>query len=267
MALNIGCQTYTWQMSYDKYANKLNHILNVIEQAGFSGVEPEVCMLGPYRDNPQQLVDDLAARNLKLGALCLALPWEHPEETAEEIAETEFVFNFLKYFPGTLLALVHLPGKDRSNLAERQQNALKCINEVARRANAQGIECAFHPNSPEGSVFKFKEDYDVMFAGLDTRYVGYAPDTGHIANGGMDAEDVIRANRSIIKHVHFKDITADGKWTSMGQGVINHSAIIQFLAETNYSGWIMVEEESDEAEREPDKYTLQNGKYMAEAVQ
>lgn len=267
MALNIGCQTYTWQMSYDKYADKLNHILDVVEQAGFSGVEPEVCMLGPYRNNPLLLAEDLEKRNLKLGALCLALPWENEHENAEEQAETEFAFNFLKHFPGTLLVLVHLPGKDRSNLVERQNNALSCINEVAKRASSCGIECAFHPNSHEGSVFRNKEDYDVMFAGLDTRYVGYAPDSGHIANGGMNPEEVIRINRSIIKHVHFKDITADRKWTSMGEGVINHAAIIQFLVDTGYSNWIMVEEESEEAEREPDRLTIQNGEYIKSSLE
>jgi inosose dehydratase len=262
MTQKIGCQTYTWQMSYEKYANQLPHILDVIAQAGYSGVEPEVCMLGLYRNNPQLLAEDLEKRNLKLGALCLALPWEHQQETEEEAKEAEFVFDFLKHFPGTLLVLVHLPGKDRSNLHERQNNALSCVNEVAKRASKQGIECAFHPNSPEGSVFRYQEDYEAMFEGLDTRYVGYAPDTGHIANGGMDPELVIRKNRAIIKHVHFKDITESNKWTSMGEGIINHSAIIKYLNETDYSNWIMVEEESEEAEHEPDSLTIQNGKYM-----
>lgn len=262
MTLKIGCQTYTWQMSYEAYANQLNHILDVIAQAGYQGVEPEVCMLGPYRDNPQLLAADLKSRNLKLSALCLALPWENEQETPEEMAEADFVFDFLKYFPDTLLALVHLPGKDRSNLQQRQRNALSCINKVSRRASEKGIECAFHPNSPKGSVFRTKEDYDVMFEGLDTQYVGYIPDTGHIANGGMDPEEVIRENREIVKHVHFKDITENKEWTSMGNGIINHPAIIKFLDETQYSDWIMVEEESEEAERDPDRLTIQNGKYM-----
>lgn len=262
MTFKIGCQTYTWQMSYETYANKLDQILDVVAQAGFKGVEPEVCMLGDYRNNPTLLKADLEKKTLKLGALCLALPWEQEQETPEEVKETEFVFNYLKHFPETLLVLVQLPGKDRSNLAERQKNALSCINALAKRASILGIGCAFHPNSPEGSVFRTKEDYEVMFEGLDTRYVGYAPDTGHIANGGMDPLEVIKNNRNIIKHVHFKDITAAKEWTSMGEGVIDHPVIMEYLEKTNFSNWIMVEEESVEAEREPDHYTIQNGKYL-----
>lgn len=263
MALNIGCQTYTWQMSYDKYTNRLTHILDIVQKAGFRGVEPEVCMLGAYRDAPLLLAEHLRERNLTLGALCLALPWNNREETAEEAEEASFAIEWLKHFPGTLLTLVNLPGKDRSDLPERQKNALSCMNEVAKRADGVGIACAFHPNSPTGSIFRTKEDYEVMFDGLDTRYLGYAPDTGHIANGGMDPMEVIRANRSIIRHVHFKDITADRKWTSMGDGVIDHPAIMKFLEETNYHGWIMVEEESERAEADPDTYTIRNGRYMA----
>jgi inosose dehydratase len=266
MTLNIGCQTYTWQMSYDKYASQLGHIIDVVEKAGFRGIEPEVCMLGPYRKNPELLAEDLQKRNLELAALCLALPWANDKETAEEEKEANLVFEFLKHFPGTLLTLVNLPGKDRSNLEERQKNALSCVNEVGKRASHFGITSAYHPNSPEGSVFRTKEDYEVMFSGLDTRYVGYAPDSGHIANGGMDPVKVIRSHRSIIKHVHFKDITADRQWTSMGDGVIDHPAILKFLVETDYPGWIMVEEESVQAEVEPDHYTLQNGQYMAEVL-
>jgi inosose dehydratase len=103
-----------------------------------------------------------------------------------------------------------------------------------------------------------------MFAGLDNRYIGYAPDTGHIANGDMDPLEIIRMSRSIVKHVHFKDISAEKRWMAMGEGVLDHVSIVQYLKNNNYSGWIRVEEESVEAELDPDQVTLQNGKYLAE---
>jgi inosose dehydratase len=261
MALQFGCQTYTWQMCYEKYSNQLENILNVVQSAGFSGIEPEVCMLGSYRNDPLMLKEDLQARSLQMGALTLALEWRHLTETKEELEEAEFVFNFLKHFPDTLLVLVQLPHLDRSNLAEKQNNALSCINEVAKRASSRGIACAFHPNSPSGSVFRTESDYAAMFDGLDSRYVGYVPDTGHIVNGGMDPLKIIQSVRPIINHVHFKDITEDKQWTAMGEGIINHPAIVQYLKNTDYNGWIMIEEESHQAELEPDHVTLLNGQY------
>jgi inosose dehydratase len=145
----------------------------------------------------------------------------------------------------------------------RQQNALANINSVARRAYEAGIVCAFHPNSPVGSVFRIEEDYSILLEGLDSRYCGYAPDTGHIAKGGMDPETIIRKYRPLIKHVHFKDIdTSSEEWSALGQGSIDHQGIVRYLKETGYDGWIMVEEESVAAESDPDHVTIQNGCYV-----
>ncbi|OMF26723.1 hypothetical protein BK133_19980 [Paenibacillus sp. FSL H8-0548] len=266
MTIPFGFQTYTWQMSYEKYRDQLDHILTTVTEAGGAGIEPEVCMLGRYTDTPLALLDELDRKGLRLSALCLALEWRHGEETEEERAEADRIIRYLKYFPGTILTLVQLPGKDRSDLVNRQSNALSNINAVAQRAFDQGIPCAYHPNSPSGSIFRVEEDYSVLLNGLDGRYCGYAPDTGHIAKGGMDVEAIIKTYRSMIKHVHFKDMNADGSWTALGQGIIDHKGIVRFLNGTGYDGWIMVEEESKGAESDPDQVTLQNGIYIREAL-
>jgi inosose dehydratase len=262
VAMNYGCQTYTWQMSYEKYADRLEHILDVVAAAGFCGVEAEVCMLGKFYADPALLASVLAARNLHLAALTLALPWRGEGESKEEYAEAERLLDYMGAFPGAKLILVNLPEKDRNRLEERQRNALLCVNAVGKRAYGRGIVSALHPNSPPGSVFRTQSDYDVMFAGLDTRYVGYCPDSGHIANGGMDPFAVFSERLPLIRHVHFKDISADKRWEPMGAGVIDHPGIMRLLRDNSYSGWIMVEEESEEAEREPDPATLHNGSYM-----
>ena len=266
MTIHFGCQTYTWQMSYEKYKNKLTHILDVIKQANFQGVEAEVCMLGSFYDDPALLSEELQKRNLQLAALTLALPWQNSQETVEEKLETERLLHYLHHFPEALLILVQLPGQDRLNLFERQKNGLKCVNDVARRAHELGIVSAFHPNSPTGSVFRSAEDYDVMFEGLDTRYVGYCPDSGHIANGEMDVLELFKKSRSMIKHVHFKDISQEKEWRTMGEGVIDHKSIVNYLIPSDYNGWIMVEEESKWSESEPDAATKKNGEYIQRSL-
>ncbi|MCL6443753.1 MAG: sugar phosphate isomerase/epimerase [Alicyclobacillus sp.] len=262
MTISIGCQTYTWQMSYSKYVGEIPHILDIVQRAGFTGFEPEVCMLGKYYDDPGLLRYELDKRSLRMGALCLALEWLYPEPTAYEVDESQRVMRYLKHFPGAALILVQLPGKDRSNLSQRQKNALGNINRVAKMAYEHGIVCAFHPNSPSGSVFRTKEDYQVLLEGINHEHCGFAPDTGHIVRGGMDVMDVLTEYRSLIRHIHFKDIAADGSWTSMGKGVIDHPAIARMLQSTGYKGWIMVEEESKRAESAPDEVTIENGSYV-----
>jgi inosose dehydratase len=251
-------------MSYEKYADRLEHILDVMAAAGFRGVEAEVCMLGKFYADPALLAAALSARNLQLAALTLALPWRNEQETAEEYAEAERLLDYLVAFPGAKLVMVNLPEQDRNNLEERQRNALNCVNAVGRRALGRGIVSALHPNSPPGSVFRTQADYEVMFAGLDTRYVGYCPDSGHIANGGMDPFAVFSERLPLIRHVHFKDISAVKQWKPMGAGVIDHPGIMRLLRDNGYTGWIMVEEESEAAEREPDQAALHNGVYIKE---
>ncbi len=266
MTIRYGFQTYTWQMSYDRHRDKLPAILDVIQAAGGAGVEPEVCMLGPYLHDPNRLRQDLNGKGLGLGALCLALPWLHERETEEERQEADRIIAYLRLFPGTVLTLVQLPGQDRQHLSERQEHAISCVNAVAERAAEQGIVCAYHPNSPVGSVFRTEEDYKVLMQGLDPRYCGYAPDTGHIARGGMDVRTIFKTYRPLIRHVHFKDMSDEGQWTALGQGGIDHPQIVRDLRDSGYSGWIMVEEESKAAEADPDRVTLQNGTYIRDVL-
>jgi len=264
--LKFGCQTYSWQMSYDTYSQRLDHIIKVAAEAGFTGIEPEVCMLGAYRMEPERLLDTLEAHALHLGALCLVCDWCAPRETEAERIEADCAITFLKNFPGTLLTLCQMPGKDRDNLHERQQHCLACITEVAHRAAKAGIATAFHPNSPPGSVFRVEEDYRLLLDALESSVLGFAPDTGHIARGGMNPHDIFHQYTAKIHHVHYKDMTADRNWIEMGRGVIDFPLITADLHHARYSGWIMVEDESPAAETDPDGVTRRNGQYIHERL-
>ena len=264
--IRIGCQFYTWQMSGDKYVGKFPHIFSVARSAGFDGVEPEVCMMGDYYDDPAALRAELEKHGLRFGAISLACDWRAPAETEEEREQADRLFDYLEHFPGTHLALGQMPGQDRSHLRQRQENTLACINALAARAADRGIDCSFHPNSPAGSVFRTDEDYRILMDGLDANVLGYAPDAGHVVKGGMDVIEIFKRYRRLIRHVHFKDITGDGRWAAMGAGVIDFPALVAFLHETDFHGWIMVEEESAQAESDPDGVTIANGRYVRDSL-
>ncbi len=263
-SIRFGCQTYTWQMSIDKYRGKLEHIVSMVKASGMEGLEPELCMLDGFASDPARLRECLASKGVELGALCLVCDWLGFGETPEERSKADSCIAMLKaHFPGAVLALCQMPGKDRANLEERQRNALACVNAVGRRAAEAGVAAAFHPNSPAGSVFRVERDYGVLLAGLDASAVGFIPDAGHIAKGGMDPVKLVRDNASLVRHVHFKDMDKDGAWVEMGRGVIDFHGIVETLAGAGYKGWIMVEDESKLAERDPDAATMANGEYIA----
>jgi inosose dehydratase len=264
--IKFGCQFYTWQMSGDRYVGKLPHILNVVKPAGFAGIESEPGMLGSYYDDPSMLKDLLNQINVQLGAIAFVCDWANPDETDQERSEAERVFKYTKLFPEAHLVLCQMTGKDRSNLRQRQENLISCVNAVAARAVDHGLSCSYHPNSPDGSVFRIEEDYKILLDKLDSSVVGFAPDTGHIVKGGIDVGKLLKTYRPLIKHIHFKDITASGGWTAMGAGIIDFRGIVTMLKDTGYAGWIMIEEESPEAEVDPNSATTKNGKYLQRSL-
>ena len=151
-------------------------------------------------------------------------------------------------------------------LAERRKCLISCMASVAAKAAEAGIVCCFHPNSAKNSLFRTEEDYEAMFELIQPTAIGWAPDVGHIENGGMSAIEQMKAHRDLIRHVHFKDRIAQNEWAVMGEGKIDYPAIIKYLAETGYLGWIMVEDESPRAETDSDGVVAEDGKYMCRQI-
>lgn len=264
MSIQVGCQTYTWQMS-GRYDGRLDHILGVAARTGFAGVEPETRFLGQLAD-PGRLAAALTAAGLSLPAVALVEDWTDADETPDERERADQCIALLRHFPATLLNLCPLPGADRANLAPRQRNILARINAVAARAATAGLKVGVHPNSFAGSAFRTEADYRVLLDGLDSRVAGYIPDAGHIARGGMDPLTVIRHYRALVCHVHFKDMADDGAWAPMGAGTIDFPAITRYLAASGYDGWLIVEDECDAAEHDPDGTTATDGRYMRDVI-
>ena len=263
--IKLACETYTWQMPGEQYKGKLEHIMDICQQAGFAGIEPETSFM-KHLEDPIKMKEALDKYNLSLAALCVVEDWRHPKETEEERYRAEQWIEFLGYFPDTILLTVQMPGNDRSDLRVRQENMIACVNDFCRRASEKGIVCSNHPNSPIGSVFRTAEDYEVLLNGLDLEAVGYCPDLGHIAKGGMDPTEIVKKYRSTINLIHYKDMFDDGRWAATGAGIIDFTGVTQYLLETEYEGWIVMEDECDEAITSPDELTLRDGRYIDNSI-
>ncbi|GMA09366.1 xylose isomerase [Tetragenococcus halophilus subsp. flandriensis] len=255
--MEFGCHGITWVLDYDKEIDFLDDILDTVSQNGFKTVDIIYATLGKYKNDPEALKKSLDKRNLKLGAFTVPFSWENDEETKEEQQLADFCINYLSKFPDTILNLPVRPGKNRDNLLKRQKQIINCANTVGKRASHKGVKASFHPATPGNSYFKNKSDYQVLFDNLNTKYIGYTPDTGHIEAAGMNSLKIIKDNYDIIRHVHLKDCSRSLEWTEMGTGIVDFPQIIKFLNEKGYDGWIMVEEETPESPKKPGK-TVEN---------
>lgn len=265
MSMPFASQTYSWQMS-GAWGGRLGEIAEVIARAGFAGIEFEVVMSGGYEtaEDVGRLLDGTA---LELAALTLVLPWRAAEETDDERAEADRVIEVVRHFPAAKLVLVQVPFEaPPPDRARAQDDLLACLAAVTSRARAAGVSPTFHPNSPSGSIVRTREDYDRVLPRLPEG-LGWTPDVGHIFVGGMDPVEIITAYRDLVDHIHLKDAARSGGWMQNGTGDIDMAAAVDLLARTGYTGWVVVEEESPEAERDPDSAALANGVYVRSVLE
>ncbi len=264
--IRFTCETYAWIMCGDKYIGKIDHMADIAAQAGFQGLEPMNLQLGPFWDHGK-LKDALDARGIRLSSVAFVRDWLGDGESEDEKREADRMMDLIQSFPYEVLFMpVQMPQQDRSDLEARQRNFITCVNGLARRAADRGITCSYHPNSPEGSIFRVREDYDKLLPLLDRQAIGWTPDVGHLAKGGMDPVTIIREYRDLVNHIHFKDMFPDGRWAQTGEGSLDFRTIIDDLVKTDFNGWVVFEDECDEAIDDPDGVTLKDGVYIRDTV-
>lgn len=260
--MEYGCQGSTWVLDYDIEADIMDKIMDDVKQGGFTGLDMQVSLLGRYKNDPNRFKEELDKRGLKLAALTLPHAFEGGKSSDKERELQDYYFNYIKHFPGAILNIPSRVGPNRDNLFKRQKEIIKGANELGKRAYENGIVTSLHPISYETSYWRFKEDYDVLFDGLDPMYMGYTPDVGHIVFGGMDPVEIIKEAFPLIKHVHFKDASWKREWKKMGEGDIDIPQCVQVLKDNGYDGWLIVEEETPEAQYQTTKTIAEIGRYV-----
>ncbi len=277
--IKFGSEVYTWfmQETGKGYDNKLDHMIRVAAQAGFTGIEPMVLQisesalgcskywLGDFCD-PIKLKDTLQENNMELAGLALVCAWDNEEETPAEREAADFTMDFLEHFPGAMLGTVTLPSGRNPGLQRRRLNIARNVNNVSTRATDRGIKCSYHPNSPPDSLVRTQYDYDVVLSSLDPAVTGWTPDVGHIIRGGMDVIETLNKWQHLVNHIHYKDFSGNGPepWAKMGTGKLDFHKITEWLTLRKYEGWIICEDEAHEAIGDPDGVTLQNGAWCRE---
>jgi inosose dehydratase len=261
-AIRFGSEVYTWFMKENgrANANRLDHMIKIIAQAGFTSIQPIYSWMGDLSD-PARLAEHLKASGLELSAMSFVLDWNHERETEEELRQADSVMNFLGHFPGALLCVVQMP-TGRNDVVERRKRLVNNLNSLARRAADRGIVTTFHPNSPESSIARTREDYEVLLNGLDSKVIGWTPDVGHIINGAMDPLETMRQYADLINHIHYKDWDGAPEFAVMGEGKVAFSAITCWLRDRGFNGWIICEDEGHRAIEDPDGVTLADGAYV-----
>ncbi len=266
-ALHIGCQTYTWEMLGDKWNGTVDDILDIIAGAGYEGVEITNTMIGNYYESPDLFANALQKRGLILAAFGI-VPlhgWTKSHNKKEEFQNAVKGVHFVSHFPGCRLNLAGGSSSNRKDLDEKFDTMCHMYREIADYAVKKDIWVDVHPHSHAGSIIETSEEYERLMMCTDPKIIGWCPDTGHILRGGLDLLPTLRKYQERIRHIHFKDVDAEGVWQMMGKGICDFKETLQLLEDIGYSGWVIGEEESDEARIDQKDAVVGNRKYLKTA--
>lgn len=133
---------------------------------------------------------------------------------------------------------------------------------AARVLSETGIASAFHPHC--AGFVEMPSEIQQLMDRTDPDLVGLVFDTGHYAFGSGSCDNVLDGLRRFagrIRHVHFKDCSADvaarsrregwdyfaslehGIFCELGEGCVDFPAVAEGLRDIGYEGWIVVEQD------------------------
>jgi inosose dehydratase len=272
--IRIGINPLTWTND-DLPAlgdeNSLEKCLSEARQAGYEGVElgrkfpRDAAVLGPILRNFQ---------------LSLVSGWYSgrllERSVADEIKALQPHLTLLRSLGSTAMVFcevsrcVHgdrkVPLSKRPKLAEPEWKPFaRHLDEVAAYLKDQGVPMAYHHHM--GTVIQSEDEVDRMMDA--TKHVGLLLDTGHLTFAGGDPLRALKRHAKRINHVHCKDIRKDklaqarkrdmsfldavvgDVFAVPSDGFIDYGAILKELANSKYSGWLVVEADQDPAKAHP----------------
>jgi inosose dehydratase len=252
MALfKIGCQTYSWEMLGADWHGTPEQILDAIAAAGYSGVEFSNNMIGRFIDQPAAFEQELSKRGLAFAGFAYARNGFGDEaEFAADLAGAEQSLRFVAHF-GALLCLGGPASPNHSGAEAKIAQAVRLYQAVASKASSMGVRVAIHPHSHHTSLVVTAADYARSLDAVGPLGIGFNPDTGHMLRGGQNLLTTLKQYRSLIWHVHIKDVDASGAWAPLGAGITPLKELLGWLQETGYTSWVVIEEESDAVRPDP----------------
>ncbi len=141
------------------------------------------------------------------------------------------------------------------------ESLVELIHAIAARATAQGYPVVFHPHA--GTFIETPAEVERLVTATDPERMGICLDVGHYLVGGGDPVTAIRALGERVTHVHLKDVDAavltrlqagaleglghgirERVFTELGAGILDLDGVVVALAEMDYAGWLIVEQDT-----------------------
>jgi inosose dehydratase len=241
-AIQIGCQTNAWALT-PRHSDEFLRVLDQLSRIGFSGFETGYANILPLQASPEALRSHGQGLT-RFGVHIFQLHYDEmtnlaPEALVDKVLQAGSQLGFER------LILSGAPAADKV-ARDRKADAL---NDFGKRARALGLKLAYHNHGPE-----FKGDQpeiDWLVNHTQSDLVWFLLDAGHAFRGGADVPAFIRKSAPRLTGLHLRDFK-DGKQVPLGMGDFPLNAVAQALRASNWSGWVLAEEEREDGTKPGD---------------
>ncbi|MET9228635.1 TIM barrel protein [Lentzea sp. NPDC003310] len=247
-------------------------VLAEMHQLGLTATE-----LGPpdyLPADPAQLKALLSGHELTLVGGFLAVPLH--TDVQSTLDEADRVAAILKAGGAEVLVLAAATGLDgydeTPKLSDDEWNTLvDTCAKIREIAAGHGLRTVLHPHvgthvEREAEVDRFLADSDLQLC----------LDTGHLLIGGTDPVELARRYPDRIGHVHLKDVRDEiaakvrsgelsytdaveqGIYVPLGDGDVDVEALVQSVQEAGYTGWFVLEQDTQLKDGSPVDKPLQD---------
>jgi sugar phosphate isomerase/epimerase len=157
----------------------------------------------------------------------------------KDVAHKLLLMQFIRGLGGRIVKFTGAKRDTQGGLPE----VIEVCRELAPAAEELGVLVVLENHA--GNVLERIEDYEQIFAAIDSPNIGLCLDTGHFEGVNVDLHEVLDKLGSRTLHVDLKDCRARGEGhhtVPFGEGVTDFDGFLTHLRETGYRGYLVVEQ-------------------------
>jgi inosose dehydratase len=273
----VGHTAITWPFTLEGARQAIQDVGSL----DYKGIELFGWVLDGYPGGMDRVRADLQNHGLRLSAAYCSASLIDASTRVSDVEKMVGWADRVRYLGGDVIVVGASPKQKPTYDVDEYRTLCTTLDEIGTRCLHLGVKACFHPHT--GTPVETRDQIDLVMNGIDPRVVFMAPDTGQIAKGGGDPNEVVRTYREIVRHVHLKDwvggesefdergelIDRTGylDYVPLGDGVVDLPSIVATLEDAGFDGWWMVElDGTDHAPRPPKEASAASKRYLERFV-
>lgn len=238
--VTLGVQLSSWSEEKGGSMPPLRTLLRQVQAGGFKAFEVYYNDLQAWGLGVAELKEMLSDGWMTMSSARCFVSMSDPTYRTAELEELGRMARFLNNMGCEFLVLAAGEGRGGQALAYLAET----LDEAGAICLAEGVKLAFH--SKYGSTVQTADELARLVDSTQPQHVWLAPDTGQWFRGGINVGKAFSDYAARIGYVHASDVDPQGRPRPLGAGKVDFHTLRNVLDETNYAGWVIAEDRSEE---------------------